>query len=223
MAEDEIRDFQIAVADAVRLNECYNELQDAFFTHPGLPGDEQYLRRGLVIRPATPETETWVHRSNCGEVAERYIRVGIMNRDFQLWIRTANADEEVDYFALGTIDDRTITTGIYITYKHPTPYLYGRPLWVKRVEWRQFFTRTMEERYGVTVMDRAPSFKAGRAPSDSEILAKADEMRGRGLGTYAIAARMRLEAGFENVSTRNVRDLINGRYARTGRSGIRRE
>jgi hypothetical protein len=68
---------------------------------------------------------------------------------------------------------------------------------------------------------RAPSFKAGRGPSDDEILAKADEMRTRGLSTYAIAKGMRLEPGFEYVATRDVRELIKGRYPRTGRAGIK--
>ena len=76
---------------------------------------------------------------------------------------------------------------------------------------------------GRTTNSRAPSHKSGRGPSDNEVLAKADEMRALGHNTYRIASEMRLEAGFENVATNTVRNLIKGRYPRSGRSGIRKE
>ena len=66
-------------------------------------------------------------------------------------------------------------------------------------------------------VDRAPSVKAGRPPSDDEILAKADEMKARGLDGRTIAKQMRLEPGFENVATTAVRDLIKGRWKPAGR------
>jgi hypothetical protein len=61
---------------------------------------------------------------------------------------------------------------------------------------------------------RAPSMKSGRPPSDDLILAKADEMKARGLDGRKIAAQMRLEVGFEDVSTIAVRELIKGRWER---------
>lgn len=61
---------------------------------------------------------------------------------------------------------------------------------------------------------RAPSVKSGRPPSDDLILAKADEMKARGLDGRKIAAQMRLEVGFEDVSTIAVRELIKGRWER---------
>ena len=69
---------------------------------------------------------------------------------------------------------------------------------------------------------RAPAFKHGPAPSDSEIISKADEMQARGMRGRDIAKSMRLEGGFENVSTVHVRELILGRYPRTGRRGSQR-
>lgn len=65
--------------------------------------------------------------------------------------------------------------------------------------------------------DRAPSVKAGRPPSDDEILAKADEMKARGMDGRTIAKQLRLEPGFENVATTAVRDLIKGRWKPAGR------
>ena len=64
---------------------------------------------------------------------------------------------------------------------------------------------------------RAPSVKVGRPPSDDEILAKADEMKARGLDGRTIAKKMRLEPGFENVATTAVRELIRGRWKTSGR------
>jgi hypothetical protein len=64
---------------------------------------------------------------------------------------------------------------------------------------------------------RAPAVKAGRPPSDEEILAKADEMKARGLDGRTIAGQMRHEPGFENVATTEVRELIKGRWRPSGR------
>ena len=63
-----------------------------------------------------------------------------------------------------------------------------------------------------TYSGRAPSTKAGRAPSKDEILAKADEMKARGLDGRTIAEKMRHETGFDNVATTDVRFLIKGRW-----------
>jgi len=64
---------------------------------------------------------------------------------------------------------------------------------------------------------RAPSVKAGRSPSDEDILAKADEMKARGLDGRTIARDMRHEKGFANVATTQIRDLIKGRWKPGGR------
>ncbi len=64
---------------------------------------------------------------------------------------------------------------------------------------------------------RAPSVKVGRPPPDDEILVKADEMKARGLTGYQIAARMRQEPGFANVTATGIRVLIKGRWKQCGR------
>lgn len=64
---------------------------------------------------------------------------------------------------------------------------------------------------------RAPSVKAGRPPTDEEIVAKAREMKARGLIGRTIASTMRHEPGFENVATTAVRDLIKGLWKPGGR------
>ena len=67
------------------------------------------------------------------------------------------------------------------------------------------------------IVSRAPAAKAGRPPSDMEILRKANEMKARGLDGRTLAKQMRLEAGFENVATTAVRELIKGRWKPGGR------
>lgn len=64
---------------------------------------------------------------------------------------------------------------------------------------------------------RAPAVKKGRPPSEEEILAKADEMKARGLDGRTLAKMMRHEPGFEHVATTEVRELIRGRYKPGGR------
>jgi hypothetical protein len=70
---------------------------------------------------------------------------------------------------------------------------------------------------GIAFKGRSPPVKAGRPPSDVAILAKADEMKSRGMNGRDIAKAMRLEAGFEAVATTHVRELIKGRYKSRGR------
>jgi hypothetical protein len=69
----------------------------------------------------------------------------------------------------------------------------------------------------VNANGRAPSVKAGRPPSDDEILAKAEEMKTGGLDGRTIAKSMRYELGFENVANTTVRELILGRWPPGGR------
>jgi hypothetical protein len=64
---------------------------------------------------------------------------------------------------------------------------------------------------------RAPAVKAGRPPAPETLLAKADEMKARGLTSYQIASAMRHEPGFENVLTTEVRELVKGRWTSSGR------
>lgn len=213
---DDVRDFGIAVADAIRLNDCFHELNTAFCARPLVDGDEDLSKhRQFLATPDTPEHREWLHRVTCQEVAQQYIRAAILKRDFSLWIRIATGDEKVDPYAIITVDHRTISAGAYHTFSHPKTYLEGRPLWVKAAEWRRFFERTNDERYGQpvqTTLLRAPSVKKGRPPVDDIVLSKADEMHHRGMRGQDIAKHMRLEAGFENVATRDVRALIKGRY-----------
>lgn len=91
----------------------------------------------------------------------------------------------------------------------------GCPILLSRLafdEWRAAIAASPD-----AGIERAPSVKAGRPPSDDEILAKADEMKARGLDGRTVAKQMRLEPGFENVATTAVRDLIKGRWKPGGR------
>lgn len=69
----------------------------------------------------------------------------------------------------------------------------------------------------LTTTARSPSVKDGHPPEDKAILAKADEMKARGMDGRTIASMMRLEEGFENVATVAVRELLKGRWKPGGR------
>lgn len=64
---------------------------------------------------------------------------------------------------------------------------------------------------------RAPAVKTTKPPSRASIMAKADEMKARGLDGRTIAKEMRHEPGFENVATTEVREIIKGRWKPAGR------
>lgn len=66
-------------------------------------------------------------------------------------------------------------------------------------------------------VQRANPHKAGRPPSDDEIIAKAHEMHNRGMKALEIARDMHLESGFENAGNVHVREKIRGIFSRTGR------
>lgn len=68
---------------------------------------------------------------------------------------------------------------------------------------------------------RAPAVKTGWPPDDDAIVAKALDMKARGMRRDEIASKMRMEVGFENVATSTVRDLIKGKLGR-GRPTIKR-
>lgn len=59
---------------------------------------------------------------------------------------------------------------------------------------------------------RAPAVKLTAPPSVGAILAKAVEMKDRGVGSRDIAKTMRSEDGFAQVSTCYVRELLRGRW-----------
>ena len=213
------RDFGIAVADAIRLNDCFNEMQDAFAAHPAQPEDYQYLRKKPTITPSTPESEEWIHRVNSAEVAERYIRGGIMDRRFPLWIRTASTEEMVDYYAVVTVESRTLTTGLYMTHTFPRPYLYGRPLWVKSADWRRFFDSTMAERYGVGQPGLGHIANPDARPTKEAITEMIRTVHAEGAKGRAIPKAVRKKPGFEGVKYQTIMELSAGMFARVGRAG----
>lgn len=213
----EVRDFGIAVADAIRLNDCFHALFDAFSSRPAIDGEESLLLKNLLIFPSTPESKEWEHRVNSEEVAEHYIRAAIINRDFPLWIRTATADEKVDPYAIVTIEHRTIRTGKYRPRNDPMSYLVDRPLWVKEADWRPFFDRAMSDRYGAPLATKAPSVMAPRYPTDKEIIAMIRTVHAEGFKGREIAKAVRSKPGFGQAKHQTIRALSDGLFPRTGR------
>ncbi|WP_143066701.1 hypothetical protein [Sphingobium sp. YR768] len=220
---DDIRDFGIAVADAIRLNDCFHELYRIFEQRPFTNLDRQLISQMKTLDPSDADDD-WLRRSALDEIAQAYVRSAILYRHCPLWVRTKDTDEQVDSYSVPSLDNRMIKSGAYITGSHPKGYLEGRPLWIKKSDWAAYINKILIERYGhpappPTPSERAPTFKRGNPPSRDAILAKADEMHARGLSTIEIARDMRFEDGFEYVANRDARELIKGRYKRVGRAG----
>jgi hypothetical protein len=223
VADDDIRDFGIAVAEAIRLNDCYHALSDAFAARPPVEGDDALLTKRLQIYPPSPERDEWVHRVNCREVAQFYIRVAILNRDFPLWIRTALTEETVDPYAIVTVTNRMVSTGIYLTENYPKGYLERRPLRVKRTDWEPFFSDAIESRYGEKALTRALSVKAASRPSDDAIRQMIQTVHAEGAKGRAIPKAVRAKSGFESVSYKVINALAAGLFKRVGRAGSARQ
>jgi hypothetical protein len=69
-----------------------------------------------------------------------------------------------------------------------------------------------EDKAEVKDTRRASPVKNGYPPSNEKIIAKAYEMKVKGMTGYEIASNMRKEHGFENVATTEVRALIKGHF-----------
>ena len=140
---NDIRDYGIAVSDAVRLNDCYRELSEALKALPAIDGDEEHYFQGVW---ATPGNEEWVHSVNSRNVAEIVIRKAILERTLPIWIRLADRDELVDGNAINKVEHNTLAAGAYLTYNQPKSFLEGRPLWIKRADWERFHVHVLSER-----------------------------------------------------------------------------
>jgi hypothetical protein len=139
-------DTGIAVADAVRLNECYHELCEAFAARNVVQGDEPLWTTQAYT--SAPQNQDWVHAMNSKDVAVHYLRAAIINREITFWIRTAASEERVDPNAIVTVDRKMLAAGYYYSMHNPTLGINGRPLWVKSNDWDAYRARVFAKRYG---------------------------------------------------------------------------
>lgn len=222
------------VADAIGLELAWQEIETMLSKGLlNLPCDRAPPRLLAIFSAvyAAQGVENVLHTQLQREEAERLMILAIKSGSLPLWIAPVEgpiAERIIAANGLLEFEKASLKAGCYRPYNDTENLAYGYPLFVKRADWSAFRDKTFvthheDERASPVTKKRAPSVKAGRAPTDDHIIAKADEMRARGMTTYLIASSMRLEPGFENVATTVVRDLIKGRYKRTGRGGAPKE
>lgn len=211
-------DNRVAVVDAVSLSDCWAELarefEQADLTADDYEPSQMQLYRSLSHGCIDDvEAQRWIKSCIMADKAtatlRRAVAVGPEAGGLRIW-RIHDARELP--LAPTMLERDNIKYGIYKTVERPAPDMQGALLWVKRADWDRFMGRSRLAPAG-----RAPSVKAARPPSDAAILAKADEMKSRGMKAREIASAMRLEPGFENAGTVHVRELIGGRWKPTGR------
>ncbi|MBO9518072.1 MAG: hypothetical protein J7493_08390 [Porphyrobacter sp.] len=138
------RDFGIAVHDAKRLNDCWAELSEALSQRPSLEGDEALW----ITRAGATDNELWVHEMNSRDVATALMQRAIADRTFSIWLRLADSEVQADPQGLASMSHKTLKTGVYESEELPHSDLEGRPLWVKKFEWRRYLDETLARRYG---------------------------------------------------------------------------
>ena len=141
----EVRDFGIAVSDAIRINDCYHQLTAYLTDHPALADDHHFWRTRAA---ASPGNEEWVHRVNSRDMAEHLLRDAVFNRNLTIWIRLEHHEAQVDGYSIKELCHRSLAAGTYIPINESQQYLYGRPLWIKRVDWETLFQSIQWRRYG---------------------------------------------------------------------------
>ncbi|MXO75014.1 hypothetical protein GRI40_07245 [Altererythrobacter aerius] len=231
----------IAVPNSIRLNDAVADLANGISNGPDLSDSETAIEFKFYSSDSDLLRE-WQTR----EVAMFYVREAVQSGKLLLYTMLVNGAHPIDRHALRELNFRTLKNGIYEPTNGREP-LAGTALWILKGDWDRFKRSTLAARIGEplvsvtncpeppshrakgvhaimpsespesTARTRAPSVKAGRPPSDDEILAKADEMKSRGMDGRTIAKEMRLEPGFQNVATTAVRELIKGRWKPGGR------
>lgn len=220
-----------AVSDAYELSHCWIDLAE-HSTHWPCPQD--FPAKMISMSQSVPEGQRsdWLCRQAKLDEVDRLISYAIRSGELPIWVAPQGEPERpVAAGALATVDQRSIQGGVFCPiseeYKSEDerPWLWERPLFVKWDDWVRFVAAVQSEKSIVAKTPdktpsapvRAPSVKKGRPPSDEDILAKADEMKARGLDGHTIAKTMRHELGFQNVATTTVRALIKGRWPPSGR------
>lgn len=201
---EDIRDFGIAVSDAIRISDCYRELTDYLAARPSCDSDPQFWRSAAQ---ASPGHEDWVHRMNSRNVAEYLMRSAILHRQFALWIRLLDSETAVDPYAVKELSHQSLAAGAYLELNDRRSFLTDRPLWIKAVDWRRWFNAAMSARYGeqspntksaaVSLVDPDAAFAAMLNIWREEAIAEYDRLRNE---RQARLGAMGLTGGSDYVS-----------------------
>ena len=167
-----------AVSDAYELSRCWIDLADRSERWP-FPADTP--ARIVELAQAIPEGQrtNWLRRQvNLDEVSQR-ISYAIRSGDLPVWVAPQGEPERlVATGALATIDKRSIAGGVFCPqseeYKSEAerPWLWERPLFIKRDDWVQFAAsldaekttmgqETKEHDHAVNLQPVAPPYHGG--------------------------------------------------------------
>lgn len=142
----DVRDFGIAVRDAIRLNDCWYQLHQEFAKRPSVDGDADLW--WSQANCSEPDMADWIHQNRSRNVADMTLRRAIRDRQLPLWVRLESGEELIDLNALKEVNYPLMATGTYQPMNDHGSWLTGRPLWVKSAVWAAFYKSTMIARYG---------------------------------------------------------------------------
>lgn len=160
----QVSDLGIAVAGAIRLNDCYHKLAHEFASRPAIAGDEEIWRYRWTT-DESPEAQEWLHNGRSASLAESCLNRAIMRGRLPLWVRLPDGDHRIDRHAIKEVTHRTVAAGAYLPFNDHSNNLVGRPLWVKEFDWETFEREILTKRYGESApFASAGGTKGGRPP-----------------------------------------------------------
>ncbi|QWC57472.1 hypothetical protein F7D01_10605 [Erythrobacter sp. 3-20A1M] len=156
----------LAVSDAKRLNDCFNELSEAIASRPPLKGDERYWAfdyRAIALNESKPEA--YMHRCGSRDIALVALRGAVTNDNLQLWTNGPHGEAKIDRYELKELTFATFKSGTYQpdNRRLDNAGLAESPLWVKETDWRQYMSELWAVRYGIDWANPAP-------PADEPLL-----------------------------------------------------
>lgn len=163
----QVADLGIAVAGAIRLNDCYHKLADEFASRPALEGDEEG-RRFRFATDNSPEAQEWLHKGRSASLAESYLNRAIMEGRLSLWVRLADGDHRIDRYAIKEVNHRTVAAGAYLPFNDHSNNLVARPLWIKEADWEAFQREILTSRYGESAHLASAGESEGGRPSEHD-------------------------------------------------------
>lgn len=155
-------DNRIAVLDAIRLGDCWQELSAIFDRAEVEPSDDcpgqletyGHLRGG----DDNPEARQWIKTCIMQEKAVRVLKSAIASGHLKIW--RIHAAQEVG-FAPDELENDNIKYSVFKSSERPEPDMQGADLWVKSAHWAAFLA-TLED---------APSLKksGGKVPPNRQL------------------------------------------------------
>ena len=158
----------LAVSDAKRLNDCFNQLSEAIAARPSMNGDRELWQFDYAALPGGPEGDervAWNHRCGSRDIAFVALRGAVVNDNLQLWTNGPHGEAKIDRFELKGLTLNTFASGTYQPDNRllDTAGLADSPLWVKETDWRQYMSELWVVRYGIDWVNSAP-------PADKPLL-----------------------------------------------------